>query len=261
MTGFFRFLLVSLTFILGTTNLAHAASFDCNKATTETEIAICNDPELSALDELASALSYFVGLRIDLERIPDQREYISDEPMTERMGAHYSSGIEKMMGLLSRKNLPNLIKSINALTNWRGDLFSDNKVFIIRSKNEELELQNGIIVFNQTIDGLDDKPVFYNLDTHINALSTEYEFHDGIIIHEVYNRRFYSQTKYRYQDACWREIGSEWKEFFDSGPVNEAMKVSTNLLTGRSIKTLYSGKGVVENFSPSVICLTRKVLR
>jgi hypothetical protein len=29
----------------------YAASFDCNKATTETEIAICSDPELSALDE------------------------------------------------------------------------------------------------------------------------------------------------------------------------------------------------------------------
>ena len=51
MTGFFRFLLVSLAFTLGTTNLTHAASFDCTKATTETEIAICNDPELGALDE------------------------------------------------------------------------------------------------------------------------------------------------------------------------------------------------------------------
>ena len=29
----------------------YAASFDCNKATTETEIAICSDPELSALDK------------------------------------------------------------------------------------------------------------------------------------------------------------------------------------------------------------------
>lgn len=33
---------------------AFAASFDCSKATTETEIAICNDPELSALDERMS---------------------------------------------------------------------------------------------------------------------------------------------------------------------------------------------------------------
>ena len=30
----------------------YAASFDCNKATTETEKAICADPELSALDDL-----------------------------------------------------------------------------------------------------------------------------------------------------------------------------------------------------------------
>jgi uncharacterized protein YecT (DUF1311 family) len=51
MTSFFRFLLVSLAFTLGTINFSHAASFDCTKATTETEIAICNDPELSALDE------------------------------------------------------------------------------------------------------------------------------------------------------------------------------------------------------------------
>ena len=34
----------------------HAASFDCNKATTETEIAICGDPELSALDEKLAQL-------------------------------------------------------------------------------------------------------------------------------------------------------------------------------------------------------------
>ena len=52
MTGFFRILLVSIALILGTTIVAHAASFDCSKATTQTEIAICNDPELSALDEL-----------------------------------------------------------------------------------------------------------------------------------------------------------------------------------------------------------------
>jgi hypothetical protein len=33
----------------------YAASFDCNKATTETEKAICADPELSALDEFIAA--------------------------------------------------------------------------------------------------------------------------------------------------------------------------------------------------------------
>ena len=43
--------------LLAVAHLTHAfpawsASFDCNKASTDAEIAICNDPELSALDEL-----------------------------------------------------------------------------------------------------------------------------------------------------------------------------------------------------------------
>lgn len=36
--------------------VGQAASFDCNKATTEAETAICNDPELSALDERLSGV-------------------------------------------------------------------------------------------------------------------------------------------------------------------------------------------------------------
>lgn len=46
-----RILAASLLLTLGIVNSAQAASFDCNKAITESEIAICNDPELSALDE------------------------------------------------------------------------------------------------------------------------------------------------------------------------------------------------------------------
>jgi len=45
--------LVGLALLLsvGVGSVVQAASFDCDKATTETEIAICSDPELSALDE------------------------------------------------------------------------------------------------------------------------------------------------------------------------------------------------------------------
>ena len=43
---------LNLLLSLGFASVGQAASFDCNKATTETEIAICADPELSALDEL-----------------------------------------------------------------------------------------------------------------------------------------------------------------------------------------------------------------
>ena len=47
-----RPLLVSVMLLVGFPSIAAAASFDCDKAATETEIAICSDPELSALDEL-----------------------------------------------------------------------------------------------------------------------------------------------------------------------------------------------------------------
>ena len=60
MVSLFRFLLVSLVFTLGTTTGGHAASFDCTKATTEIEIAICDDPRLSELDE--SIASVYFGL-------------------------------------------------------------------------------------------------------------------------------------------------------------------------------------------------------
>ena len=40
--------------LVGAPSLTLAASFDCDRASTETEIAICSDPELSALDVLLS---------------------------------------------------------------------------------------------------------------------------------------------------------------------------------------------------------------
>ena len=38
---------LALLLSVGAVTVAKSASFDCNKATTETEIAICADPELS----------------------------------------------------------------------------------------------------------------------------------------------------------------------------------------------------------------------
>jgi len=51
-----RQLLVSVMLLVGVPSIASAASFDCDKAATETEIAICSDSELSALDKLMGAL-------------------------------------------------------------------------------------------------------------------------------------------------------------------------------------------------------------
>ena len=56
MVHYFRLFSLALLLSVGVGSVGQAASFDCNKATTETEIAICSDPELSALDEILASL-------------------------------------------------------------------------------------------------------------------------------------------------------------------------------------------------------------
>lgn len=56
MLQYIRLIGLAMVLSVGVGGVAQAASFDCNKATTETEIAICADPELSALDEKMAAI-------------------------------------------------------------------------------------------------------------------------------------------------------------------------------------------------------------
>ncbi len=51
MLHYFKLVGLALLLSVGVGSVGQAASFDCNKATTETEIVICSDPELSALDD------------------------------------------------------------------------------------------------------------------------------------------------------------------------------------------------------------------
>ena len=62
---------LALLLSVGIGSVAKAASFDCNKATTETEIAICSDPELSALDELMGVvwrIETLTGLDLSIQK-------------------------------------------------------------------------------------------------------------------------------------------------------------------------------------------------
>ena len=64
---------LALLLSVGVGSVGHAASFDCSKATTETEIAICNDPELSVLDERMSK-AYLKGRALgNLTRIKEDQ--------------------------------------------------------------------------------------------------------------------------------------------------------------------------------------------
>ena len=78
MLQYFRLVGLALLLSVGVGSVGKAASFDCNKATTETEIAICADPYLSALDELIASV-YFEAKRSRSDQkslIESQRAWI-----------------------------------------------------------------------------------------------------------------------------------------------------------------------------------------
>jgi hypothetical protein len=60
--------------LVGAPSMTVAASFDCDRAATETEIAICNDPELSALDELMGEI--WVALDPSDRVVAEQRTWL-----------------------------------------------------------------------------------------------------------------------------------------------------------------------------------------
>ena len=81
MVQYLKSLGVALLFSVGICSVGNAASFDCNKGTTETEKAICNDPELSVLDEEIASVYFSLSKdgRYYSELIKSQREWVKFE--------------------------------------------------------------------------------------------------------------------------------------------------------------------------------------
>ena len=250
----------------------HAASFDCAKATTEAEITICGDPNLSALDDLASAFSYFVGLRVNLENVPQKYEYLTDgrlPEMTERLAHHYAEGISILMTLLYQSSLEELSDNINALPDWSAEIFSKNSIMIIKPNSPSyynyIGLQEGVIVFDNDPEityPFDYLPIYQSLLTHINRDRRGWEFNLGILSEKSYDDGSPggpSTTKYRFQDDCWREIGYDSPTMVESTTsmgYNVVGSQSTNLLTGITINTLESGEQVVTTSPIEISCLS-----
>ena len=75
MLFFLRLLVSSFVILLVTPIISIAASFDCSKAASETEITICNDPGLSKLDAVLGDL-YGIKSRINVSG--DDLSYYAD---------------------------------------------------------------------------------------------------------------------------------------------------------------------------------------
>ena len=62
---------------IGLPGAVSAASFDCSKATTKTEVAICDDPILSALDDGMAKAFYSEDLVKSDELLASQRSWLA----------------------------------------------------------------------------------------------------------------------------------------------------------------------------------------
>ena len=72
-----RILTVTYMLLLSTGTVSHAASFDCSKAITETEKAICADPRLTAIDNLLNRIWIEAGSATQDYR-SEQLQWISE---------------------------------------------------------------------------------------------------------------------------------------------------------------------------------------
>ena len=137
-------------FTFGTTTGGHAASFDCNKATTETEIAICNEPDLSALDDLMSRVysqalrsndwRYFDEDKDDSELINSQRLAIKSQIQCGGNNAcllkFYRSRIFEILttlGLLENYGEDDAVKS---LLRFSPEITSKNSIRALAASND-----------------------------------------------------------------------------------------------------------------------------
>ena len=78
---FFVLVILSVSVAIGLGKIGNAASFDCNKAKTDVEKGICNDPELSKLDsEIAEIYQKFdKNSKYYREIVKAQREWITKD--------------------------------------------------------------------------------------------------------------------------------------------------------------------------------------
>ena len=93
MTQYLKSLSLALLLSVGAVAVGNAASFDCSKATTKTEIVICSDPELSALDDLMGKI---------WEQTAQSSSVVNDQV---RWLKERDANILKLSGMVSNKGL------------------------------------------------------------------------------------------------------------------------------------------------------------
>ncbi|MEM5470091.1 lysozyme inhibitor LprI family protein [Celeribacter marinus] len=156
-------LVLALFLSVALASVGKAASFDCNKATTETEIAICADSELSALDDRMGKLWITIGL--SETKFEEQRAWL----------AQRDAGASKVLQLASKLGRDpeySLIKFLRDFYNHRNvQLVTGCKVEVdlldLFDNVYPLEELNSILEASDTLENC--------IDDHYQSISGDFE--------------------------------------------------------------------------------------
>jgi hypothetical protein len=190
-------LILLFSFLLTPVN---AASFDCNKATTETEKAICADPELSALDDLIGLVwreqdlsnSLVAEQKAWLKQRDEPQPEDSEETNLEYLYYEYLHRIAKLMGQLDQGDVINIFRNNDY---WEVDHTSSETGFIFSHKDFQflfLPTQNNTNAVFTTYS----KPGGPYCDRRSYSFSNE-----TLLIQDRCNDWFYYYETYSYSDG------------------------------------------------------------
>ena len=160
MVQYLKSIVLILLLSVGVGNVGNAASFDCKKATTETEVAICSDPELSLLDEmLASLFQTKVSINFESEL---QSDY-GDEVL---FPSFLSTDTRAKQRLWINNNQLNCYSNTICLVRSYLDRISD--FFALKDQDDGRLDGSWRITEKQSIPGRDYTVITWEIDTNTN---------------------------------------------------------------------------------------------
>lgn len=225
-------------------NPVKADGLNCLNPTTETEVAICNDPTLADMAVLAQVLGNIVGLDVRY----------AHSSIQEDLGL--SNGLRRLLSTLTLAEAASLVDASQHLA-WDVVFDEQNKILFINS--DKANLQDGLVVFAPSAVG-SSTPIYVEMELVLDAFRYRYRA-DGNILEARHSSKPASFTKkYRYQDGCWRLIGEEmtWVDYMIEYD-NDMAAYSINHLTGQAIFDYKVETGVLRTFDPHIRCLDERL--
>ncbi|MEM5470080.1 lysozyme inhibitor LprI family protein [Celeribacter marinus] len=212
MVQYIRLFGIALLLSAGVGSVTKAASFDCNKATTETEIAICGDPELGALDELMGQL--WKNLDPSDSLVVEQKEWLQQRDNWSEDASGWSFVEHLLFQYLDRTKIlieqvtpEDVVSSFKSSNNWTVEHNDAQSAYVFSDQKKQF-----LFVPSQN-----KRSVEFVEYSYLSPIKLHFEINEELILiqtnHALFGTWYNEVEKYRFQKNCWRRIGVDWSGF------------------------------------------------